>query len=386
MPALLAGAQGPAAPPARSSESFPALSAQAAAARDANRLSDALLLYKKALALKPNWAEGWWSVGTIAYDQSLYAEAASAFQKTVALAPRNGTAHVMLGLSEFELGHDVLSLKEIEKGESLGLDADEELRHVALYHQGVLLQRKEKFQAAREILEQLCVQGVHSDEITTALGMTLLRHASKNVAQAGSADADVATRVGRAECLAAEKKFDEARNSFAAAVTQYPKYPEIHYAYGLFLVEASDLPAAIDQFKAEIQDNPADVISRLQIAAATYKTDSAAGIPFAEDAVKLAPQQPFGHFLLGLLRLDLDDYMGAIPELELAEKGLPREAKLYAALASAYSRAGRKPEAARARATFARLNQQTEKAESRQLNGESGAPRNPLSDSVPIPQ
>jgi cytochrome c-type biogenesis protein CcmH/NrfG len=78
---------------------FAALAAKANAARDAERLDEALVLYRKALALRPRWPEGWWSLGTIEYDQNAYTEAVRAFQKVVALSPKNGTAYVMLGLS-----------------------------------------------------------------------------------------------------------------------------------------------------------------------------------------------------------------------------------------------------------------------------------------------
>jgi hypothetical protein len=71
--------------------------------------------------------------------------------------------------------------------------------------------------------------------------------------------------------------------------------------------------------------------------------------------------------------------------LELAEKGLPHEAKVYAALASAYSRAGRRQDAAKARATFARLNEHAKKSEQGSTD-ESGEARHPLSDSVSVPQ
>jgi tetratricopeptide (TPR) repeat protein len=338
--------------------SFARLSAQADAARDSDRLDEALLLYKQALVLRPAWTEGWWSMGTISYDQNSYAEAARAFQRVTQLAHGNGTAYVMLGLSEFELGRDDLALKHIDKGAGLGLDTNPKLRHVALYHQGVLLQRQGRFQAARETLEQLCLQGVRSDEVATALGMTLLRDRGRTSPPAGSTDAEIVGRVGHAGCLSGQKKFDEARMALTTLAGQYPKYSGIHYAFGLILVEASDLPAAIAQFKQEIENNPADVISRLQIATATYKTDSAAGIPYAEEAVKLAPQQPFAHYLLGMLLLDTDDYQKAIPELEIAQKAFPRETRVYLALGSAYSRAGRKQDAVRARAEFQRLTEE----------------------------
>jgi len=353
----VAGQTEPAAP-RQTTESFGVLAAKADAARDANRLDDALLLYKRALASRPGWTEGWWSLGTIQYDRDAYAAAVRAFRKVVALAPKNGTAYVMLGLSEFELGHDDVALKHIEKGESLGLDKDPDLRRVVLYHHGVLLQRVGKFQAARETLEQLCLQGVQSDEIATALGLTLLRQRSKSPTAPGSEDAEVVTRVGRAGCLAGAKKFDDGRKELSAIVGQHPKYPWIHYAFGLFLLEASDLPAAVAEFKKEIENNPADVVSRLQIATAMYKTDSATGLVYAEEAVRLAPQEPFGHYLLGTLCLDTDDYLKAIPELEIARKAFPREARIYLALGAAYSRAGRRQDAAQARTAFQRLNEE----------------------------
>jgi tetratricopeptide (TPR) repeat protein len=345
---------------ARDTSHFAALAAQADAARAADQLDEAVKLYKKALALHPRWAEGWWSLGTIAYDRSEYTEASRAFQKAAALNAKNGNVQVMLGLSEFELGHDELALKYLENGRNLGIAKDVDLMHVVLYHEGVLLQRKGKFQAAQETLQQLCLQGVESDEAARVLGMTLLRMRSRTPPPPGSEDADIVLRVGHAACLAGQKKFAEARTDFGALVHQHPKYPSIHYAFGMFLVEASDFGAANLEFQEEINNNPGDLTARLQIAAAMYKVASAAGIPYAEEAVKLAPQNGFAHYLLGLLLLDTNSYEKALPELEIAQKTFPREAKLYFALGSAYSRAGRKKDALRARATFERLTREGE--------------------------
>jgi tetratricopeptide (TPR) repeat protein len=334
---------------------FATLSAQADAARDADRIEEAEPLYKKALALRPNWAEGWWSLGTIAYDGNAYSEATHAFQKVTTLAPKNGNAYVMLGLSEFELGRDLPALQHLKKGAALGLSEDANLRHVALYHEGVLLQRAGKFQAAQETLEQLCLQGVQSPQAITSLGMVLLRMRDRETPTAGSDDAAIVSRIGEAGCLAAQKKFDESKKELSEVVSQHPEYPKIHYAFGIALMEANDLDGADAEFKQEIKNNPTDLVSRLQIVASMYKTNSVEGLPYAEEAVKLAPQQPFAHYLLGLLLLDTDDYQRAIPELEIARKAFPNESRIYLALGTAYSRAGRKQEAARARATFTRL-------------------------------
>ena len=383
LPCTALSAQTKPAPPS----SFAALAAKADAARDADRLDEALALYRKAVALKPGWAEGWWSLGTIEYDKSRYAEAARAFQRVTVLAPGKGTAYVMLGLCEFELDRDELSLQHLQKGSSIGFDKDIRLRQVALYHEGLLLQRKGRFGPAQETLERLCLQGGQGDEVASALGMTLLCLTARNPPAQGSADADIVVRIGRAECLAGQKKYEEARPGFEQVVKENPNYPNIHYAYGLFLLESRDLANGVEQLKDEIKNHPDHLFARLRIAAAEYKADSAAGIPYAEQAVKLSPGLPFGHYLLGLLLLDTDEFARAIPELELAQKTFSRDPKLYFALGSAYARVGRQQDAARARATFQRLNAEEESRS--KTGGEAepiGSGKIPAGDVPSLPQ
>jgi len=86
--------------------------------------------------------------------------------------------------------------------------------------------------------------------------------------------------------------------------------------------------------------------------------DSQDGLPYAEHALKLKPGLPFAHYLVGVLRLDTGDAAGAIPELQIALYEFPNEPRIYFSLGSAYARTGRKAEAAKARAEFARLNAQ----------------------------
>jgi predicted Zn-dependent protease len=93
----------------------------------------------------------------------------------------------------------------------------------------------------------------------------------------------------------------------------------------------------------------------MQIAAAYYRVDSPAGIPYAKEVVAMAPGYPFGHYLLGLLYLDTRSIPLAIKELEAAARMVPTEPQFQFSLGSAYARAGRPKDAARARAAFAKL-------------------------------
>lgn len=340
-------------------KSFDSLSKRAAEARDADRLDDAAALYKKALLLHPKWAEGWWSLGTIEYDRSHYAAAARAFRQLLPLAPKDGTAYAMLGLSEFELGQDASALKHLEAAKSLGVATNPQLRLVLLYHDGLLLLRAAKFHAAETPFNALCLDSIPNDDVLKGLGLAVFRLSPQSAPPEGTPGAQIVLRIGHAACLSAQKKYDEARKEYAAVVSEYPGYPNIHYVFGKFLAEANDTPAAVAEFQQEIKNNPRDLYSRLEIAATQYKIDSAAAIPYAEEAVRLNPKIPFAHYLLGLLYLDTDKYLQAIPELEIAQKSFPKDPKMYFALGSAYARAGRRQDADKARAAFQRLSQST---------------------------
>jgi tetratricopeptide (TPR) repeat protein len=335
--------------------SFDSLSQKADAARDADRLNEAIALYKKALVLRPKWAEGWWSLGTIEYDRNNYRAAVTAFQKMIPLTPKNGTAYAMLGLSEFELGNDASALKHIEEAKRLEISSNPQLRQVVLYHDGILLLRVEKYRAAETPLGALCRESVPQEEVLRALGQAVLRIPPKDAPPLESPGAEVVRRVGHAACITVQKKYDQARKEYTELLEDYPQYPNLHYAFGKFLAETNDVPGAVSEFQNEIKNNPDDIYSRLEIAATQYKINSAAGIPYAEQAVRLNPHIAFAHYLLGLLYLDVDEYQKAIPQLELAEKAFPRDARVYFALGSAYSRAGRKAEAEKARAMFQKL-------------------------------
>ena len=301
--------------------------------------------------------EGWWSLGTLQYDSDRYAEAELAFEKVVALDPKQGTARAMLGLCEFELGQQERALKDIEASKALGVIEDQQLRDVVMYHEAVLLQRAGKFEAAKVALSSLCLSGVRSGELAGTFGMVALRMRNTTPPDASTEAGQVVQHVGRAACLSGAKEYDAAKAEMERVIASAPHFPLVHYAYGRILQDARDHDDAIKEFEAEISEQPKSVLPRLRIAAAEYKWNPESGLKFAEEAVKLEPELPLGHYLLGLLLLETGAYQGAIPELEKARKAFPQESKIDISLANAYSQVGRAQDAARARAEFARKKQ-----------------------------
>ena len=338
------------------------LAARAEQARLANRTGEAIALYRKALSAQPAWVEGWWSLGTLLYDDDAFAGAAEAFRKVTSLDPRRGTAWVMRALCEYRLGDHEAALAHIQRGRRLGITADPQFRHVMQYHEGLLLLGKSEFERAQEAFDLLAADGVESDELIVALGQAVLRIRPSDSNDGESGDAEIVRRAGRAEHLAAQKKFDDARREYERLATDYPKHRNVFYALGRYFAANSQPESAVGAYQREIANSPDHVPARLGIAAILAETDPPAALPYAEAAVKLNPRIPLGHYVLGSLLLHTDQTARAIAELETAERSVKDDPGVYYALARAYARAGRTQDAARARAVFKRLTEERQRA------------------------
>jgi tetratricopeptide (TPR) repeat protein len=337
-------------------QNFKQLSEQAAKASEENRLDDAAVLYRKALVLQPSWAEGWWALGTLQYDKNQYAPAARAFEKLIALRPTNGSAHAMLGLCRVELKQDPEALKHLTSAEQLGVLEDPQLRRVVLYQLGSVQLRSRRFTDAKATFSQLVRDGIRSDEVVAGMGMAALGVPPSNLPDENTPGRDVVDRAGRAESVAAKKDFAEAKQIYSLLANEYPAYPNLHFAFGRLHLDAHELDEAVAEFQKELQNDPRHLGALLEIAAVRYRVDSSDGAKYAEQAVKVSPQLPFAHYLLGLLYLDTDRVAEAVPELEIARRAFANRGQVYFALGNAYAKLGRKADAARMRAEFVRLN------------------------------
>ncbi len=364
-------------------QDFDRLAALAAQARDANRLDEAVTLYRQALRSRPKWGEGWFYLATLLYERDSWAEAVQAFRKATDLDPKVGTAWVMLGLCEFKLGRFNDALEHIQHGRRLGTPAEPQFNYVMLYHEGLLLLGKGEFERAQDTLGLLSSDGVENEDLTTALGLSVLRISFSDLLAGDSALRELVRRAGWAEHLAAQKKFDEALSEYARLATDFPRAQNVQYAYGRFLIVSNQDEKAIAAFKREIENTPNHLLARLWIADTKFRLkDFAGGLPYAEEVVKLSPQLPVGHFLLGAMLLGAGQTARAITELETAQRSLTNEPKIYFQLARAYATAGRKADANRARTTFTRLNKQMEEAKKAEQDRRSEVTRDNPSSTV----
>jgi predicted Zn-dependent protease len=355
------------------SENFDQLSVAASAAREGDRVDEAIDLYRKAVALRPLWAEGWWYLATLYYDKDNYAEAATAFKRTAQLQQKAGAPWAMLGLCEFQLGHYDDAYNHIEQGRHLGLGDNVELTRVMRYHEGLIAILKGDFEKGQQTLGALGYEGLKSEDLIIALGLAVLRIGmTPKEVYLTYPDRNLIRRAGLAEYFAAEKNMSDAQREYDLLARDFSTVANVQYAYGRFLLTNRDDEGALAAFLKELENWPKHTLARCQIANIKLRNrDIEGGLPFAEQAVKEAPRLPLAHYLLGRLLLEAGQNKRAIEELEASSRMVPDESKVYFALARAYSKAGRKQDADRARETFTRLSRaaQTEG----QIGGQASA-------------
>ncbi|HBY63001.1 MAG TPA: hypothetical protein DEH78_24535 [Solibacterales bacterium] len=363
---LLAAPPPPAAKPAKAAApapSFEKVAADANAAREANRLEEAARLYRRAVALKPAWQEGWWYLGTLYYEQDQYPQCRDAFRKFVALEARMAPAWAMLGLCEFQTREFGRALERLEKATALGLPSGQPLTSVAQYHHALLLTRAENFERALLVLTLMARQsGAASPEVVALAGIASLRKAIFPH-ELAEADRELALRLGRAVITAAERKQAEARGQFEEVTAAYPKTPNVHYVFGAFLL-SSEPDLGVAEFRKELEISPEHLPALVSLSMEYLKRGEPANArPFAERAAKLAPGNFAARAAYGRALVENDELAPGIAELEMAVRLAPDSPQVRIALASAYAKAGRKEEAARERAEFARLRKLLDSAE-----------------------
>src|SRR5258708_1328202 len=155
-------------------------------------------------------------------------------------------------------------------------------------------------------------------------------------------DRDLIRRAGLAEHFAAQKNMSDAQREYDMLVRDYSKVANVQYAYGRFLMNNRDDELALAAFLREIANWPKHTLARCQVANIKLRNkDIEGGLPYAEEAVKMAPRLALGHYLLGRLVLEAGQNERAIQELETAAQMVPSEPKIFFALARAYSKANR---------------------------------------------
>lgn len=343
-------------PPARraSTAEFDKVVQAATDARKAEQWEQAIALYAQAVKLKPDYVEGYWYQGTAYYTLDEFEKARDAFRRVLRLAPNNGAAYAFLGLSEFGLKEYDRALPHLLQSRTLGVGDAPELGSMARYHAAILMTRMEQYEQALQTLGEFAAEGNDNPRVIEAMGIATLRMPMLP-AELPAERREMILMAGRASYMMATRNTASAETAFKSLVTRYSETPNVHYAFGVFLLQEQGAKA-IDEFKRELELQPDHPASLMQIAF-EYLQESQAdtALPWAQKAVAAAPKDFAARKALGQALLETGDIDGAIKELHTGISLAPDSPSLHFQLARAYQRAGRLEDAERERAEFTRL-------------------------------
>ncbi len=328
-------------------ESFDSLSAKAAAARDANDLPRAINLYQQAVAAKPDWAEGWWFLGSLAYDSDQYPLGRDALTRFVKLQDKPA-GWSLLGLCEFETADYLLSLEHIQRALQASDGLPPEMLPALRFHEALLLTQAGLFDQALNKYIWFAQRGASNPTLISAIGLAALRTPilPKNIQ---TEKQDLYSAAGTATFRWMATDFQGAGAAFQSLLERFSTVPNVHYLYGSFLL-SSQPDQAMSEFAQELRLNPNSPDALAMIALGFIQHDDLSGaLPYARKSVANPSAPPLGHYVYGLIKTRQGDPKEGVDHLEQAAKLDPANLEYHMALAGAYSKLGRAEESRRER-------------------------------------
>lgn len=338
---------------------FQEVSRRAAEAFTQNHFDDAARLYRDAVRLHPQWAEGWGYLAASLYALERYADAAEAYRRTTLLTPKNGPSWAYLGFCEFELRRYRLAFDHLMKAKQLGLGDEHALISRVHYELGLLWDTAGQFDMGTKELAFFPSVDDKDPVVIEATGLNVLRMPIFPY-EIPPAKHDLIMKAGEAGWNENGHHVEEARKIYEELIAAHPKEPNLHFRYG-FVLSLSDQEAAVTEMEKELEISPAHVPAMIDAAFLRLEMGQLEkSAALARRAVESEPRNYAPHNILGRVLVQTGHVDQGIQELEEAVRLAPRIASAHFSLAQAYQKAGKGAEAAREFAAFKKLNQQRE--------------------------
>jgi tetratricopeptide (TPR) repeat protein len=342
---------------AQTTHNFQQLIAAADRAREQSRDDEAIQLYRQALTIKPESAEGQWYLGILLYAKNEYFPARDALRTFVGVGPDTGAAWAFLGLSELQLRDYTRALDHLQRAMATGMGDDEDLKHSVFYSVSTLLTRFERYDDSIGMLGAIvntkqCDDGIIYAEGLAGLRMPLLP------SEIPQDRRELIRLAGNGLCAAQQLRSDDALKSFAAMRDSYPREPGVHFLLGSFLMNTRP-EDGMAEMKRELEISPSHVPARNRLAEQYTKSGQyEEALKLAREAEKLAPKSFSVNITLGEALLAKGDTVEGIKELENARELAPENIRIRWDLARAYAAIGRTEDAKREKQEIERLQQQ----------------------------
>lgn len=339
LPALIAAAQHPAAPPR---QDFTQLLQSAENARELGRNDDAIQLFRRALSQQPDSEEALWFLATLLYEKEQYADARDVLRKFMTVRNDAGPGWALLGICEFELREYPRALDHLQRAMKQGIGDRKDLAKSVLYDLIVLLTRFERYDES----QALFAFSEPDPSLTEPAGLAGLR-LPLLPAEIPPDRRELVDLAGTAVMALQAERDDEAESAFKRLIAAYPNEPGVHFLYGAYVARQHP-DEAVPEFERELQISPFHVLARVRLAEqliARREFDRA--LELARQAIQLDPRRASAHAFAGEALIGKGNAAEGIKELEIAEEHDPSVTRVHWDLMRAYAAGGRKEDAQR---------------------------------------
>src|SRR5256712_2207768 len=163
--------------------------------------------------------------------------------------------------------------------------------------------RIEQYEQALETLGEFASEGDDNPRVIEAMGLATLRMPLLPI-EAPPERREMVLMAGRASYMMATRNTAASEKAFEALASRYPETQNVHYAYGVFLLQEQP-DKAIEEFKRELDLQPGHPWSLMQIAYEYLKRgDAPSALTWAQQAVAAAPNAFPAHKALGQALLE----------------------------------------------------------------------------------
>ncbi len=322
-------------------------------------LAGAAALYVQILRARPEASLLRSNLGAAYAGLGRYEEAIAEYERALAVKD-DPSIRLNLALSLLKAGR----LEEADENASRVLQARPADRTVALVVAECRL-RLGRNQEVVEALRPLAESNPQDKPVAYALGTALLSLGRTDEAQVLL---DRVFRDDSPEGHVLLGAMHAQRGDSAAALAEYekalavnPRMPRVNFLSGQCLLEKSDWAGAAAAYRRELDIDPDHYESNLMLGNLLRKeARPGEALGYLTRAARLRGKDPALKFALGATYLALGRTADALPLLEDVRAALPDHVPTHMQLAVAYVRLGRTEDAARERATVARLDKEAE--------------------------
>ncbi len=328
----------------------------------------ALVRFKEALFLKPDYVEAYYRIGQVYINKKAYKEGFQYIKRSIALAPenltlRNSLATLYEGLGNINAAIDEFKKLEIVAAQIADLmdDPTEAIRWKFKAHQklATLFVQKGDMKRAHEQLKKALVikhgdapqlEKVDDDMLSLQLAELLKAEgkydlALKTIQPILTSDKNNITALLSAGTIyQQQQQYKKAETAFKAALKINPEHALTHANYGTLLIAQGNFPGALEHFETALDLNNNEVVTQQTRRALPkiyisygnkllQEKNARQALKYFKKAIEIEPDNSRTQYTTGLIYLSYNELQKAAEHLEKTVKLQPNNIKAHYVLA-----------------------------------------------------